>query len=1131
VLNRWALRKGVFLVEKKTVEVLWPKEKEDTVKESVGKLRVAAYCRLSRQSGDKQINSLENQLKYYTHYIRSHDEYKLVGLYYDKDISGVTIDGRPGFKRLLRHCDEGLIDLVLTKSISRFSRNAKDLLEVVDHLSDLGIPVIFEKENISSMERKNKFFLTALAAVSQDEIVNIAHNSRWGQNKRILSGNPTYRRQFGYKIVKTTQGQVAVIHEEEAEVIKEVFELFLGGMKIGEILKLLTDRGVKTVSGHTIWSHTLILNILENRSYIGEKITNQYNSSLSQKVEFLKDCEKDMYLLENAYPRIISNEYFEKAQKKLLEQRTKRKSGVKLHHSCSRRISCGLCDVKYHKNRKKNHVEWVCSVKQKQARLCDSPRLTDKKILKLMKEIIRKRYDFNNSKILEVMKNELTWVNKNDRFELHRLSLLSKLQIAKENQSRAPEDESAIIEKEKVEQAIVEFEHLATMIEEDRKYRDLGIELLRKAKSPEDFLERANVDVLRAWIMEVRIFSLEDYQVHWYDDLHTTVGTCESRKKEMELKREQLMGEDLILKSQNKEQYRILVDDCEIKGEEGIDPPFPNIRGETVQTVRVEKYFSENIIDRIRREIRESKQHSPPVRKKVRIAVYARVSTDDPAQLGSLEAQMAYYTYAVLKNPDYRLVKVYYDEGVSGTKAENRQGFQQLISDCRRGKIDRVITKSISRFARNTVDCLEYVRELEALDVSIMFEKEEIDTAEKDGEILLTVYSALAQEESRSLGENLTWGRSKFAERGTVKLSTLPYGFHYGKDGRWEIDSEKAHVVNRIFDEYSRGKSMLGIAKGLTQDNIPSPRNNSAWGLTTVRRVLNNPAYIGDVLYQKNYTSDSITGKRVPNNGELPMYYIEDNHEAIIEKEKWDKVQRIIKSKARKITKAKRHTREEFFKAFQCGVCGCPIVHLPSHKGLEKHYWRCRAATMKNHSEECFEKAIREENIEHTFMTMLLEMKDSKKLSELVNVAIEEVGLKPHEEEELERLENEIEVYYQKLYETVEDGKKHGEDTEAIKMITDHIMGLHDRIRSFEDRKERVVDIHEELKWLRKELLALEPFDPKKERAPFREDIFARLIKSGTFLTDGVIEYQLSIGVSWLVRENRREYWKLPMKK
>ena len=186
---------------------------------------------------------------------------------------------------------------------------------------------------------------------------------------------------------------------------------------------------------------------------------------------------------------------------------------------------------------------------------------------------------------------------------------------------------------------------------------------------------------------------------------------------------------------------------------------------------------------------------------------------------------------------------------------------------------------------------------------------------------------------------------------------------------------------------------------------------------------------------------------------------------------------------------------------------------------------------MKNHSEECSEKGIREENIEHTFMAMLQEMKNSKMLSELVNEAIEDVRLKPHEEEELERLENEIEVYYQNLYETVEDGKKHGEDTKAIKMITDYIMGLHDRIRRFEDRKERVMDIREELKWLRKELLTLKTFNPKKERVAFRGDIFTRLIESGTFLADDVIEYKLSIGISWTVIDNRKQHWKLSMKK
>jgi DNA invertase Pin-like site-specific DNA recombinase len=1118
-------------LERKTVEVLWPSVKEETVEKKSEKLKVAAYCRLSRQSDDKRINSLENQLKYYTHYIRSNDEYKLVGLYYDGETSGVTIDDRPGFKRLLRHCDEGLIDLVLTKSISRFSRNAKDLLEVVDHLSDLGIPVIFEKENINSLERKNKFFLTALAAVSQDEIVNIAHNSTWGKNKRILSGSPIYRRQFGYEIIKADDGSFPLIHQEEAEIVKEIYELFLEDMKINDIAKLLTDRGVKTVSGHTIWSHTLIRNILENKSYIGEKITNQKISALSKKATFLQDSEKDMYLIEDAYPRIISNECFDKVQKKLMEEKIKKTPGTKISHSCSKRIRCGLCNVNYHKNRKKYHIEWVCSVKQKQARLCESPRLTDKKILILMKEVIKERYDFENTKVLKEMKGELEWVNKNDRFEFHRLSLLSKLQIAKETLKQRPEDEAVVAEKEKVERTLIEFEHLATMIEEDRKYRNLAIEALGKAKSSEDFLERASIDVLRAWVMQIKIFSLEVYQVHWYDDLYTTVGNFENLEREMELKRERLINEELVLKPKKKKRRDFLfVEEYEFNGAGGKDLPSPILRGENVQAVRVEEYSSVNIIDRIRREIRESKIVGQPARKKLRIAVYARVSTDDPVQLGSLEAQMAYYTYAVLKNPDYRLVKVYYDEGVSGTKAENRAGFQQLVADCKKGKIDRVITKSISRFARNTVDCLEYVRELKGMGVSILFEKEEIDTAEKDGEILLTVYSALAQEESRSLGENITWSRRKIVERGTVRISTLPYGFDYHKDGSWEINREKALVVNRIFDEYLLGKSMLRIAKDLTQDEIPSPKNNNAWGQTTVRKILNNPAYIGDVIYQKHYTSDTISGKRVPNNGELPMYYIEDNHDAIIKKDKWDKVQEFIQDNSRAKQRKKPHNREEFYKLFECGVCGCPIIHIPGHGGVEKHYWRCRAATMKNHSDNCNEKGIREENIEHTFMTMLLEMRKSEKLTELVNEALEDIDLNPYELKQLEKLEIEIENCYQSLYAIVEDGKKHGEDTKAIKAMTGYIMELHGKIGEFEDRQEKVKDIKEELKWFKKELMTLEEFNPKKKRVPFRGDIFTRLIKSGTFLLDDVIEYQLSIGINWITKDNRKQHWKLPMK-
>ncbi|MGF7185318.1 hypothetical protein GGQ84_001404 [Desulfitispora alkaliphila] len=400
---------------------------------------------------------------------------------------------------------------------------------------------------------------------------------------------------------------------------------------------------------------------------------------------------------------------------------------------------------------------------------------------------------------------------------------------------------------------------------------------------------------------------------------------------------------------------------------------------------------------------------------------------------------------------------------------------------------------------------------------------------------MLTVYSALAQEESRSLGENISWARRKVAERGLVKVSVLPYGYTSQNDGSWEIDEDKAKVIRRIYNDYLAGESMLKISNELTRDGILSPRNNKTWGQTTVLKILNNQAYKGDLLYQKMYTSDTISGSRVKNNGELPMYYVESNHPAIIEKEKWDEVEKLIQENhiEAKIDQRKKrhpHHRKEFFKVFVCGNCGCPVIHVKSLSGGEKHYWRCRAAVKKNHTEPCSVKGIREENIEHTFMVMLQEMKEPKRLSELVNEALEDIGLKPYEIKQLEWLETEIENCYQNLYATVEEGKKHGEDTEAIKIITDYIMELHGKIRDFEERQEKVKDIKEELKWLRKELLTLEAFNPKKERVSFRGDVFSRLVESGTFLPDGVIEYKLSIGIKWIAKDNRKQHWKLPMK-
>lgn len=1132
VINRLALEKGVFILERKTVEVLWPSDREDREKKD-GKLRVAAYCRLSKILNEKHLDSLENQLNHYTYYLTNHENYKLMGLYYDGDISGTTINNRPGFKRLLRHCEEGLIDLVITKSISRFSRNAKDLLEVVNHLSELGIPIIFETENINTLERKNKFFLTALAGLSQEEIVSISNNKIWSNNKKFLSGKPPNRRQYGYVLSETEDGTTHIIYDEEAKVIRDIFKMFIGGMRINEITRLLTDKSVETAGGHTVWTHTLVRNLLTNRMYVGEQIINNNQYYYNRKVSFLRDIGRDIYIIENAYPRIISNEEFEKAQEILMELKVKKSMGTISPHSCSKRIRCGLCDVAYHKNKRKNDTEWVCSIKQKQSRLCDSPRLSDKKILPLMKEAFQLMFDFNNPDILQELMDELEWINKNDRFEFHRLSLLSQLQIAKERLKQHPENDELIREKEKKEKDIIDFEHLATMIEDDRKYRENAIEILGRAKSPEDFLSKANIDLLRAWIMEITIFTLKDYQVHWFNDLYTTVGNCEKHKDNMEVKRASLVEGTLILKPSKKTKNIFVEEDYQDTITSLRDPPSLKLRGDKVQVAKVEDYSFIKLEDRIRKEIKESKKLGlESSRNKERIAVYARVSTDDPRQLNSLEAQMAYYTYYILKNPDYRLVQVYYDEGISGTKAENRPGFQQMIADCKKGKIDRIITKSISRFARNTVDCLEYVRELKSIGISILFEKEEIDSKENDGEILLTVYSALAQEESRSLGENIAWSRRKKAERGDIKLSTLPYGYTYNKDGSWEINRDEAKIIKRIYDERLSGKSVLGITKDLTNDGVPSPKNNKVWGQTTVRKILISVVYKGDILYQNKYTNDTIAGRRVKNNGELPMYYFEEHHEAIIDRKMWDAVQNMLPNGVSKNQRKKRtyHDREEFSKVFRCGSCGCLILHISDNRRKGYHNWRCKAAVVKNYSDNCYEKGIREENIEHTFMAMLQEMKESKNLTKLVNEAIESIKLKPYEMERLHSLQTEIENRYQSLYDIVEEGKKHGEDTEAIKIMSDGIMELHDRIRTLEDRIEKVKDMKEELKWLRKELLMLEAFDPKEERVPFRKDIFTRIVKAGTFHTDGVIEYTLSLGIKWIAKDNLEEFWKLPMK-
>ncbi|MHC1747347.1 MAG: recombinase family protein [Cellulosilyticaceae bacterium] len=280
---------------------------------------------------------------------------------------------------------------------------------------------------------------------------------------------------------------------------------------------------------------------------------------------------------------------------------------------------------------------------------------------------------------------------------------------------------------------------------------------------------------------------------------------------------------------------------------------------------------------------------TPIIKKKV--AAYCRVSTDQEEQLSSYEAQVRYYTDYIENNPLYENAGIYADEGITGTNTKKRDQFNKMIVACEAGEIDLIITKSISRFARNTLDCLNYVRHLKSLGIGIIFEKENIDTLDAKGEVLLTILSSLAQEESRSISENSTWGIRRRFEQGKVTINEKKF-LSYDKDeeGNLIINDKQAQVVRYIYKEYLDGKGPNRIAKELEQAKVKGPTGATKWYQSTIMSILQNEKYKGEALLQKSYTKDSLNKTRVENNGEVRQYYVHESHPAIIEPETWEAV-------------------------------------------------------------------------------------------------------------------------------------------------------------------------------------------------------------------------------------------------
>lgn len=356
---------------------------------------------------------------------------------------------------------------------------------------------------------------------------------------------------------------------------------------------------------------------------------------------------------------------------------------------------------------------------------------------------------------------------------------------------------------------------------------------------------------------------------------------------------------------------------------------------------------------------------------KLRVAAYCRVSTDSDEQATSYEAQVEHYTEFIQKNPEWEFAGIYADDGISGTNTKNRDEFNRMIEECEAGNIDMIITKSISRFARNTLDCLKYIRQLKEKNIPVFFEKEAINTMDAKGEVLITIMASLAQQESQSLSQNVKLGLQFRYQNGQVQVNHNHFlGYTKDADGNLIIDPEQAEVVKRIYREYLEGSSMDKIAAGLEKDGILTGAGKTKWWASTVKKILTNEKYIGDALLQKTYTTDFLNKTRVKNNGIVPQYYVEGNHEAIIPKDIFLRVQEELVR--RRVVKISANGKKRcyscnhcFAQIVICGDCGEMFRRIHwNNRGCKSVVWRC-ISRLESTGLECHARTVNETVLEN----------------------------------------------------------------------------------------------------------------------------------------------------------------------
>ena len=429
---------------------------------------------------------------------------------------------------------------------------------------------------------------------------------------------------------------------------------------------------------------------------------------------------------------------------------------------------------------------------------------------------------------------------------------------------------------------------------------------------------------------------------------------------------------------------------------------------------------------------------------KMRVAAYCRVSTDSEEQLNSYEAQKTYYTQKIQDSPDWEMAGIYADEGISGTSLKKRTQFNKMITACKRGHIDLIITKSLSRFARNTVDCLDTVRLLKANGIGVYFEKENINTLTESSEFLITLFSGFAQAESESLSKNVAWGKQKSAEAGKVTFQYKKMlGYRKGADGQPEIVPEEAEIIRRIYHRYLDGCTLGQIKRELDEDGVPTAQGVERWSPSIIHNILTNEKYIGDALLQKTYVTDCITKKVKKNRGERTMYYVENSHPAIVSRDLFNQVQqemtrrsskRKVLQKSGKTELGKYSGKYALTELLVCGECGSPYKRVTwARNGKKRIVWRC-ISRLDYGKKYCSDSpTIMEDKLQEAIVRAVnkFNKQDNATYKALMRATISEALGLNGDPEEVDMLERKVEALNNKMLALVNESVSSGDGIEA----------------------------------------------------------------------------------------------------